>query len=206
MGALRRLRQRHAWQRRAPILYAVGLVGAATLGVTACDPANGGLNTAAVALTTDRMGTKELERQKLDVAWLSCTARYQDRVTPKSGEPTQKAVVEVDCQGESGGDDGNKDITIKGKVSSFVDDRCVRGNLTAKVDGKQWFQVDVLGDCGAGDGDGDGGSPAPPGSSHQPPSQPPPSDDRPEPRPTVTVTVTVTPAPPPPTCDCAPGK
>ncbi|WPO73808.1 hypothetical protein [Streptomyces sp. KN37] len=204
MGALRRLRQRNAWQRRTPILYAVGLAGAAALGVTACDPANGGLNTAAVALTTDRMGTKELERQKLDVAWLSCTARYQDRVTPKSGEPTEKAVVEVDCQGESGGNDGNKDITIKGKVSSLVDGRCVRGDLTAKVDGKQWFKVDVLGNCGAGDGDG--GSPTPPGSSHQPPSQPPPSHDRPEPRPTVTVTVTVTPAPPPPTCDCAPGK
>ncbi|MFI2613630.1 hypothetical protein [Streptomyces sp. NPDC018584] len=204
MGALRRLRQRNAWQRRTPILYAVGLAGAAALGVTACDPANGGLNTAAVALTTDRMGTKELERQKLDVAWLSCTARYQDRVTPKSGEPTEQAVVEVDCQGESGGNDGDKDITIKGKVSSLVDGRCVRGNLTAKVDGKQWFQVDVLGNCGAGDGDG--GSPAPPGSSHRPPSQAPPSHDRPEPRPTVTVTVTVTPAPPPPTCDCAPGK
>ncbi|WP_223774591.1 hypothetical protein [Streptomyces sp. 135] len=204
MGALRRLRQRNAWQRRTPILYAVGLAGAAALGVTACDPANGGLNTAAVALTTDRMGTKELERQKLDVAWLSCTARYQDRVTPKSGEPTEKAVVEVDCQGESGGNDGNKDITIKGKVSSLVDGRCVRGDLTAKVDGKQWFKADVLGNCGAGDGDG--GSPTPPGSSHQPPSQPPPSHDRPEPRPTVTVTVTVTPAPPPPTCDCAPGK
>ncbi|MEU5581246.1 hypothetical protein ABZ791_12800 [Streptomyces huasconensis] len=203
MGAWRRLRQGNAGRRRTPVLYAVGLAGAAALGVTACDPVNGGLNTAAVALTTDRMGTKELERQKLDVAWLSCTARYQDRVTPKSGGPSEKAVVEVDCQGES---DDDKDITIKGRVSSLVDDRCVRGNLTARVDGKEWFQVDVLGNCDAGDGEGDGGTPSPPGSSHRPPSQPPPSDDRPEPRPTVTVTVTVTPDPPPPTCDCLPGK
>ncbi|MGV9880982.1 hypothetical protein [Streptomyces sp. NPDC003006] len=191
------------WKRRTPILCAVGLAGAAALGVTACDPVNGDLNTSAVALTTDEMGTKELERQRLDVAWLSCTARYQDRVTPKSGAPTPEAVVEVDCQGDSG--DG-QDITIKGKVHAVVDGRCVRGNLTAKVDGKEWFQVDVLGNCGADDGNGDGdggGTPSPPPDSHRPP----PSHEEPGPGPTTTVTVTVTPDPPPPaTCDCAPGK
>ncbi|AZM53181.1 hypothetical protein DMA15_11730 [Streptomyces sp. WAC 01529] len=184
------------WKRRTPILYAVGLAGAATLGVGACEPGGGDLNTSAVALTVDEMGTKALERQRLDVAWISCTARYADRVTPKSGSPTRAAVVEVDCQGES---DGGQDITIKGKVHAVVDGRCVRGNLTAKVDGKEWFQVDVLGNCGADDGNGDG-KPSPP-----PASQPPPSHDEPEPGPTTTVTVTVTP-PPPSTCDCAPGK
>ncbi len=195
MGALRRLQQRNVWKRRRPILGAVGLVGAAALGAGACEPVGGGLNTSAVALTVDEMGTKALERQRLDVAWLSCTARYQDRVTPKSGAPTPESVVEVDCQGES---EGGKDITITGKVRAVVDGKCVRGNLTAKVEGKEWFQVDVLGNCGADDGDGDG-KPSPPSGS------PPPSHDEPEPGPTTTVTVTVTP-PPPATCDCAPGK
>ncbi|MBW5424725.1 hypothetical protein GKQ77_24695, partial [Streptomyces sp. BG9H] len=166
MGALRRLQQRNVWQRRKPILYAVGLAGAATLGVSACEPGGGDLNTSAVALTVDEMGTKALERQRLDVAWISCTARYEDRVTPKSGSPTREAVVEVDCQGES---DSDQDITIKGKVHAVVDGRCVRGNLTAKVDGKEWFQVDVLGNCGADDGNDDGdddgnGKPSPPPS------------------------------------------
>ncbi len=194
MGALRRLRQRNAGKRRTPILYAVGLACAAALGVTACDPVAGGLNTSAVSLTVDQLGTKQLERRHLDVAWLSCTARYRDRVTPKSGAPTPEAVVEVDCRGES---DGGKDITVEGTVRAVVNGRCVRGDLTAKVDGKQWFRVDVLGNCGAG-----GGASSPPTGS-----QPPPAHDEPEPGPTTTVTVTVTPHPrPTPTCDCVPGK
>lgn len=184
-------------RRRTPVLYAVALAGAAALGVTACDPANGDMNTSAVALTTDRMGTKELERQHLDVAWLSCTARYANKVTPKSGSSAdENAAVTVDCQGQS--DDG-KDITLKGTVRSVVDGGCVRGDLTAKVDGKQWFRVDVLGNCDSGDGNGDGGDSEPPAS------QQPPSHEEPRPGPTTTVTVTVTP-PPDPTCDCRPGK
>ncbi|MEV0121552.1 hypothetical protein AB0I16_08320 [Streptomyces sp. NPDC050703] len=196
-------------QRRTPVLCAVALAGAAALGVTACDPADGDMNTSAVALTTDRMGTEELERQHLDVAWLSCTARYENKVTPKSGSSAdENAVVTVDCQGES--DDG-KDITVKGKVHSVVDGGCVRGDLTAKVDGKEWFQVDVLGNCDAGDDnggdDGDNGDDNGSGGddSEPPVSQRPPSHEEPRPGPTTTVTVTVTP-PPGPTCDCRPGK
>lgn len=193
-------------------MYAVGLAGAAALGVTACDPVDGGMNTSAVALTVDEMGTKELERQKADVAWLSCTARFDDKVTPRGESASADAVVKVDCQGET--DDG-KDITVKGTVHSVVDSACVRGNLTAEVDGKQWFRVDVLGNCEAGDGDGDGegdgGQPSGPSSEQpsDPPDshRPPPSHERPDPAPTTTVTVTVTPDPPPrPTCDCVPGK
>ncbi|MEV0257193.1 hypothetical protein AB0H82_23420 [Streptomyces sp. NPDC050732] len=205
MGALRRLRGRVTGKRRPAILYAVGLAGAAAIGVTACDPVDGGINTSAVALTTDEVGTRELERQKADVAWLSCTASFDDKVTPRGRSASADAVVDVDCQGET--DDG-KDITIKGKVHSVVDGGCVRGDLTAKVDGKQWFRVDVLGNCEAGDGEGDGGG----GSSEQPSDppgshEPPPSHDPPDPAPTATVTVTVTPDPPPhPTCTCLPGK
>ncbi|WP_440582096.1 hypothetical protein [Streptomyces flavofungini] len=207
MGALRRsygrakgspgLRRRRA----APVLCAVGLAGAAALGVTACDPANGGLNTSAVALTTDQMGTKELERQHLDVAWLSCTAHYEDRVTPSSGSSAEESVdVIVDCQGESG--DG-EDITIKGSVHSVVDGACVRGNLTAKVEGKVWFHVDVLGNCDAGGGDNGGGDNGGGGGQPDQPTQPP-TQEEPQPGPTTTVTVTV--RPPEPTCDCLPGK
>ncbi|WP_240802896.1 hypothetical protein [Streptomyces sp. A1499] len=202
MGALRRPMGRDKGisgaRRRAPVLCAAALAGAAALGVTACDPANGDMNTSAVALTADRAGTKELERQHLDVAWLSCTARHADRVTPKSGSSAgENAAVTVDCQGRS--DDG-KDITVKGTVRSVVDGGCVRGDLTAKVDGKQWFRVDVLGNCDAGDDNGDGGGDSEPPVSHQPPSH-----EKPRPGPTTTVTVTVTP-PPDPTCDCRPGK
>ncbi|MEU5898181.1 MULTISPECIES: hypothetical protein [Streptomyces] len=199
MGALRRLRGQVPGTRRGTILYAVGLVGAAALGVSACDPVDGGMNTSAVALTVDEMGTKELERQGADVSWLSCTASYKDKVTPHSGSAGTESVIEVDCQGET--DDGT-DISIKGRVSSVVDGACVRGSLTAKIGGKQWFQVDVLGNCEAGDGDGNGDG----GNDGGEQSSAPPTHQEPDPTPTVTVTVTADPPPPRPTCDCLPGK
>ncbi|WP_306334271.1 hypothetical protein [Streptomyces sp. KL118A] len=186
------------------ILYAVGLAGATALGVTACEPVDGGMNTSAVALTTDEMGTKELERQGVDVAWLSCTASFEDKVTPRSESAETQSVVKVDCQGET--DDGT-DITIRGRVYSVVDGACVRGNLTAKVGDKEWFRVDVLGNCesGNGDGNGDGNGNGNGDGGHDGGGQPstPPSHEEPAPAPTTTVTVT---APPAPTCDCLPGK
>ncbi|MEU7582572.1 hypothetical protein AB0B50_33890 [Streptomyces sp. NPDC041068] len=213
MGALRRLRDRAAGTRRPAartrrptILYAVGLAGAAALGVTACEPVEGDINTSAVAITTDEMGTKELERQGVDVSWLSCTASFEDKVTPRSESANVESVVKVDCQGET--DDGT-DITIRGRVHSVVDGACVRGNLTAKVGGKEWFRVDVLGNCeadngnddGNGDGNGDGGH----DGGDQPSTTP--SHQEPEPGPTTTVTVTAPPDPAPdPTCNCIPGK
>ncbi|MER6695217.1 hypothetical protein ABT329_41115, partial [Streptomyces minutiscleroticus] len=45
--------------------------------LTACEPA-GDFNTSTVAYTTDEAGTRELERQGVDVAWLSCGASYRD--------------------------------------------------------------------------------------------------------------------------------
>ncbi|MFF3642301.1 hypothetical protein [Streptomyces sp. NPDC002564] len=209
MGAWRRAAGR---TRRAPVRYAVTLACAAALGATACDPVDGPggrMNTAAVALTTDGTATRELERGHADVAWLSCTARFADRTTARGASGSAATVVRVDCQGET--DDG-KDITVKGTVRSVVDGDCVRGRLTARVDGKVRFQADVLGDCGAGDGHDDGGGngggghdgsgkpSAPPGTQ-----RPPPSHEPQDPRPTVTVTVTADP-PPRPTCTCHPGK
>ncbi|MEV5975679.1 hypothetical protein [Streptomyces sp. NPDC052114] len=176
---------------------------------------DGQINTSAVAITTDEAGTKELERQGVDVSWLSCTAAFEDRVTPHTGSATSDPVVKVDCQGETS--DGT-DITIKGRVYSVVDGACVRGNLTARVGNKEWFRVDVLGDCAAGDddgsgnggtgnggngngGNGNGGN----GGGGQPSQEP--SHEEPQPGPTTTVTVTAPPEhQPQPTCDCVPGK
>ncbi|MER6342947.1 hypothetical protein ACWC10_01840 [Streptomyces sp. NPDC001595] len=138
-------------------------------GAVACDP--GGLSAATVAYTTDETVTRELERQKADVQWLSCTADFGDdgRSTPTASEDT---VADVDCEGETS--DG-KDITVTGKVTRAVNGRCVRGDIVAKVDGKEWFHVKGLGDCDA--------------PSTPPVNQPPGSG--PEPNVTVTVTRTV---------------
>jgi hypothetical protein len=144
-----------------------GLAAVAVGGMAACEP--GGLNTATVAYTTDETVTAELERQKANVRWLSCTASYEDGVTPSASENT---VAEVDCEGET--DDG-KDITVTGEVTRAVSGACVRGDLTAKIDGKEWFHVEGLGDCDA--------RTTPPVNNPGQPGQP---------GPTVTVTVTQT--------------
>jgi hypothetical protein len=137
MGALKR---RRSWRGA---VAAAGFASVAATGVVACDPA--GLNAGAVAYTTDQTVTRELERQKADVRWLTCRAAYDDdgKASPSASE---KAVATVDCEGETG--DG-KDITVKGKVTRTVRGACVRGDLTARVDGKVWFRVDGLGNCDA---------------------------------------------------------
>ncbi|MFE5395594.1 hypothetical protein ACFQ9U_13605 [Streptomyces sp. NPDC056568] len=157
MGASRRIR------RVAPVV--VGAV-VAVAGVGACDP--GGLSSASVAYTTDQTVTRELQRQKTQVRWLTCTASYgDDGSTASAGEDS---VASVDCKGKT--DDG-KDITVDGEVTRVVNGACVRGDLTAKVGGKEWFRVEGLGNCDA--------TSAPPAG-------------RPDPRgpgPTVTVTRTI---------------
>jgi hypothetical protein len=144
-------------------------VAAVAVGAVACDP--GGLSAATVAYTTDQTVTRELERQKADVRWLTCTANFGDdgRSTPTASEDT---VADVECQGETS--DG-KEITVSGKVTRAVDGRCIRGDIVAKVDGKEWFHVKGLGDCTA-------------------PGTPPvnrPSGPGPDPAVTVTVTKTI---------------
>lgn len=160
-----------AWTRNwRGALAAVGFVAVTATGVVACD--GGGLNAGAVAYTTDQTVTRELERQKADVRWLTCRATYDDEV---KSLPTadEKALAAVDCEGET--DDG-KDISVKGKVTRSVRGACVRGDLTAKVDGKVWFRVDGLGNCDA--------TPPPAGDGRD--------DDRDGAGPTATVTVTRT--------------
>ncbi|MFE0811783.1 hypothetical protein ACFW34_30555, partial [Streptomyces sp. NPDC058848] len=139
-------------------------------GVVGCEP--GGLSSASVAFTTDQTVTRELERRKAEVRWITCTASYGDEGDRGGGSAsaTESTVASVDCDGKT--DDG-KDITVDGKVTRVVDGACVRGDLTAKVAGKQWFRVDGLGDCDAAG--------APPANR--------PSQQRPGP--TVTVTRTI---------------
>ncbi|MDF3149714.1 MULTISPECIES: hypothetical protein [unclassified Streptomyces] len=152
-----------------------GLAVVAVGGVVACDP--GGLSSATVAFTTDQTVTAELERQKADVQWLNCTGSYDDgngNGNGKSAAPTasENTVVKVDCEGET--KDG-KDITVTGRITRAVSGACVRGDLVAKIDGKEWFHVNGLGNCDATP------SPVnPPGNGGQ------------QPGPTVTVTVTKT--------------
>jgi hypothetical protein len=124
-------------------------------GLTACDPP--GLSSATVAYTTDQLATRELEREKADVRWLTCTATVDggDGASPSA---TADDVATVDCQGQTG--DG-KDITVTGEVTRAVNGACVRGDLTAKVDGKVRFHVRGLGDCDATTRPPVGGVPAP---------------------------------------------
>ncbi|MGW5334725.1 hypothetical protein [Streptomyces bauhiniae] len=152
------------------VLAAGGLVALVVGTVTACEP--GELGAASVAYTTDSTATDALKERDVDVSWLTCTGR-QDGGSSASGSPSESTVVTVDCQGKT--KDG-RDITVTGKVTRAVNGACVRGNLTAKVGGRQVFRVSGLGNCEAG--------PAyTPPATYRPPGQP---------RPTVTVTVTRT--------------
>ncbi|WP_259407973.1 hypothetical protein [Streptomyces akebiae] len=177
MGAWRRVEAYRTGGRR--LLLGAGLGICAVAALVACE--GGGLNTGAVAFTTDQLATKELEREGLDVQWLNCTASYDSDGgggqgdDKKSGAPSASVntVANVDCTGE---DKEGRDIEVTGKVTKEVNGRCVRGDLTAKVDGKEWFHVEGLGNCDA---------PAPTPSAGQP------DPDRPGPTATVTVTQTI---------------
>ncbi|MEI5100542.1 hypothetical protein RB200_20975 [Streptomyces sp. PmtG] len=186
--------------RRGRAFAAVAVAGAAGLGLVACDPVEGDMSTAAIALTTDKMGTRELQRQHLDVGWLNCTASFIDKDRDgddNSGDRRREA--RVDCRGKT---EDDKDITLKGRVTDVRNGFCVRGSLTAKVEQKQWFRVDVLGNCEGGGDDSDDGDDGGNGNQDDPPATHDPGDGRDRPRPTATVTVTERPNP---TC-CYPGK
>lgn len=166
MGASRRNRLGPRGRR---VAVAATFGALAVGGAVACEP--GSISSASVAYTTDETVTKELNRQKAGVRWLTCTADYGESGGKSSPSARERTVATVDCEGET--KDG-KDITVDGKVTHAVDGACVRGKITAKVDGKVWFEVDGLGDC-------DSTSPPPVGG---PPAG--------QPGPTVTVTVTQT--------------
>ncbi|MGW2114909.1 hypothetical protein [Streptomyces zhihengii] len=167
-------------------MAALGACGIAVAGAAACEPAAGGLDSAAVALTTDRTATSTLERLTFDVAWLSCSARaltLAAESAPAADGTTAPAApreVEVDCEGET--DDG-KAITLDGTVTEERAGVCVKGDMTARIAKKVVFQATMLGDCSAA-------------ATARPSSRPArPSDPRPAPAVTVTETVTVTAVP-----------
>ncbi len=169
------------WRRNRRAVAAAGLAVAAVGGIAACDP--GGPNAAAVAYTTDRTATAELNRRHASVRWLTCTAHHGDASAAKTDggaapSASRTTLASVDCRGRT--DDG-REITVTGEVTRAVDGACVRGDLSAKVGGKEWFHVHGLGDCGAT------AAPTyrpPGGGTHRPTGRPP--------GPTVTVTVTRT--------------
>ena len=68
---------------------------------------------------------------------------YTGKAAPSASETT---VADVDCQGQT---KDRREITVTGKVTRAVSGACVRGDLTAKVGGKQWFHVSGLGNCKA---------------------------------------------------------
>ncbi|WUW89622.1 hypothetical protein OG595_28965 [Streptomyces sp. NBC_01451] len=155
-----------------------GLVVAVVGGAVACDP--GGLGSATVAYTTDQTMTKELERRNVGVQWLTCTASVNNgnkaSTSGSSPSPSESTYADVDCRGKT--TDG-KDITVTGKVTRAVNGRCVRGNLTVRIDGRQWLRVSGLGNCDA---------PSTPTRTPPVTWQPP---DNGQPAPTVTVTKTI---------------
>ncbi|MFG3286687.1 hypothetical protein [Streptomyces sp. NPDC048111] len=160
--------RRTAYRTLPALLIAASAIG----GATACDPV-GGLNSAAVAVTTEQTATAALAHEHVDVKWLTCNANLNSGpgATPSAGATTHQ-VADVNCRGET--KDGRA-ITVNGKVTQEVGGRCVKGDLTAKVAGKTVFRASVLGNCEA---------PAP--------SAPRSTAPAPVGRPTVTVTVTVT--------------
>ncbi|MEU2924689.1 hypothetical protein ABZ636_06445 [Streptomyces sp. NPDC007251] len=153
------------------VVAAGGVVLAAGAALVACQP--GDLSTTSAAYTTDTTATAKLKRQHVDVSWLTCTGNYGGGSAKRTPSPSESTVVSVDCRGET--KDGRK-ITVTGKVTRAVDGACVRGDLTAKVGGRQVFHVDGLGDCDATTG-----------PTYKPPTYQPGGG-----RPTVTVTVTRT--------------
>lgn len=161
-------------------MAAFGACGIAVAGAAACQPAAGGLDSAAVALTTDRTATSTLERLTFDVAWFSCSARAATReAEANAGTAAATAApreVEVECEGETGDD---RDITLDGTVTEERAGVCVKGDMTARIARKVVFQATMLGDCSAA-------------ATTAPSRAPRPPDPRPEPTVTVTRTVTVT--------------
>ncbi|MFF0444917.1 hypothetical protein ACFYT4_00600 [Streptomyces sp. NPDC004609] len=159
------------------VLAAIGVAGAVVTGAAGCEPAAGGLSSGAVAITTDRTATRTLERIGFEVSWFSCTATIEGAggsgasATP-SASAGGRATAAVDCEGET---DSGRTITLKGTVTDERSGVCVRGRMTARVNGEVVFEARYLGECG---GEGGGGTPS--------------RTERPGARPTVTVTVTET--------------
>lgn len=143
MGATTRVRR---WRHTA---IALGAVGAALGTLAACDDVEGGLRASTVAVTTDKVGTRALERGGIDVQWLTCTAQLKREKDGPSGTPRSRrdGRSQVSCRGKT---KGEKDLEISGTVTYVRKDRCVRGSLTGKLVNRVVFKADLIGECGGG--------------------------------------------------------
>ncbi|MFE5854958.1 hypothetical protein ACFQ61_17335 [Streptomyces sp. NPDC056500] len=133
----------HRRSRRVLVSCALtGAVVAATTALTGCEPVSNGLNSSAVAITTDRTATNALERLGFQVGWFSCTAELGEK--GRSAAPTESGFASVDCEGET---DSDQRITLKGRVTDERAGTCIRGDLTTRISGKVVFTATFLGDC-----------------------------------------------------------
>ncbi|MEU3961241.1 hypothetical protein AB0F42_15650 [Streptomyces buecherae] len=143
MGAPTRVRR---WRHTA---IALGAVGAALGTLAACDDVEGGLRASTVAVTTDKVGTRALERGGIDVQWLTCTAQMKREDNDASDKPRSRNTgrAQVSCRGKT---EKSQDLEIHGTVTYVRKDRCVRGALTGKLAGRVVFEADLIGECGSG--------------------------------------------------------
>ncbi|WKX70264.1 hypothetical protein [Streptomyces sp. XD-27] len=144
MGVWRTLRRRGA---RLPVIAAVVVtVGA----LSACEgDSDRGLSAVRAAYTTDRVATKALEKGGIDVRWMRCTGDAKGEEKRRSGKHTSRPPVRevsVDCEGLAG-KKRRADIRVTGTVTFVREGRCVKGDLTGKVAGRQVFHAKVIGDC-----------------------------------------------------------
>ncbi|MBH5334787.1 hypothetical protein IHE55_08255 [Streptomyces pactum] len=129
------------------LLAAVAVTGAAMALTVACEPDDDrGLTAIGVAYTTDKVATEALERGRVQVRWLTCSGDAKgDERAGASRTPVRE--VAVRCRGRT--EQGDADIQVDGVVTYERKGACVKGDLTAKLEGRQVFRADVIGDCGS---------------------------------------------------------
>lgn len=128
-------------------LLAVVAVTIGAVGLTVgCEPDDDrGLTAIGVAYTTDKVATEALERGRVDVRWMTCTGDAKGDEKAGASRPPVREVA-VHCRGRA--EKGEADIRVDGVVTYERKGACVKGDLTAKLDGRQVFRADVIGDCG----------------------------------------------------------
>lgn len=143
MGVLRRVRYKRA-------LPAVAAAVTAVVAVTGCDPKDGGMSSVGVAVTTDKVASRALEKGGIEVRWMTCNADLKGGRTAgasASQGTARETNASVDCRGKT---ENDKDIRVTGKVTYVWQNHCVRGDLTAEVEGHRVFEANVIGDCDGG--------------------------------------------------------
>ncbi|GHG72541.1 hypothetical protein [Streptomyces griseocarneus] len=141
------------------------------MAVAGCEPV-GGLDAVTVAVTTQKLAAGALDHEGVKTAWLNCHGKAENGGPDGGGATQPVTVVGVDCEGRT---DTGKKIIVFGRVTGITGQSCVRGLLTAKVDGRTVFSLSVLGDCGHTGGDKPPGQPKPPDGPRPPDGPKPPS-------------------------------